>query len=538
MADYVGIQSGDDQYAPEHIGGLAAAAPVDEYIDYGLDVTLSADGTTISVAEGKCYVVLDTALAEWTDDSSTSHQETIHRVLYYGHYDARSGLALADTTAPTNYVFADLNYEINDDPRIIINTTGDSPGDDALEIARVDPVAGKVDPRNQFPSGTFGSLTVEDQLTDPADVVHTGELADAEDIPTDADINQAVNENATHGSDAPHDYYTGGDAVQDINNETTLNVDITGEAGSVAGGNVVGPVAEADHATEADNADTVGNISPSDFLRTDTRDQMFADADWNDHAIDNLSGLTFSSASGTAIDLRPGSDGTHYVVEHDDPDTGRSFGWHSNPGNGEPFRVMETTDGNRDLLVAETDGTLRAPEGDVYSEEGRLASQQWANGKFLPMSGGTMNGTLDMDGEALVGLAGMQAAGSEITVRDPLHTTDSVYVKPQPEYADQPHPDVDIAIGDHDTGIGWVNDGILGFYSNGVELFHLAPDPEAIRFGNKIGMGDDIRLIQNNLTEINQAYFTDVANGSENNYVYFENGDFVVNPQGGTTRRY
>lgn len=534
MADYVQLQAGDDQYSPEHIGSLAAAAPVDEYIDYGLEVTIDSGGDTISVSEGKCYTILDTALAEWTDDSGTSHSQQLNKVLYTGHYDARSGLALADTTAAPNYVFADLNFEINDDPRIIINTTGDSPGDDALEIARVDPVAGEVEPRNQFPSGTFGSLAVEDQLTDPADVVHTGELADAEDIPTDADINQAVNENATHGSDAPHDYYTGGDAVQDVNNETTLDVDIMGEAGSVAGENVVGPVAEADHAAEADNADTVGNISPSDFLRTDTRDQMFADADWNDHAIENLSGLTFSSASGVAIDLRPNSDGSHYVVEHSDPDTGAEYGWQSNPGGGYPLRIER--DGTW-LFELEDDGSLRAPEGDVYSDEGRLASQAWANGKFLPMSGGSMNGTLDMDGEALVGLAGLQAAGDEITARDPLHTTD-VYVNPQPEYADENHPDVDIAIGDHDTGIGWINDGILGFYSNGVELFHLAPDPEAIRFGNKIGAGDNIRLIENDLTEIAYAYFTDRSNGTENNYVYFDNGDFVVNPQGGTTRRY
>ncbi|EMA47982.1 hypothetical protein [Halococcus saccharolyticus] len=420
MVDYTVLQSGDDLYAPEHVAVLAAAAPIDEYVDFGLKVpetSIDASAGTFDLTEGKVYAILDTALAEWQADDGTSHSQTVHNALVASHYDARSGVALASTTE-TNHVYADLNYEINDDPLIEV-TTGGSSADDAVEISRIDPQAGTAEPRNQYPSGEFSNLTVQDQFEDPSGRVHTGELAGAADIRTDDEINTAVNQNASHGSDAPHDYLQPAEAVAAVNAETSLDVSVSGEAGSVAGSNVSGAVAEADHAAAADNADAVGGIPGPNLLRTDTRDRMDADANWNGYGIDNISKLTPNAAADKLLDLRSVPNGRKTVVVDNNEDNGQTYEWRSRADMGRPLAIARTDLAEtQTLLSVEVGGNVHADEGHVFSEEGRLASQTWTNQNMVNAKGDSMTGPLDMEGNPFTGVGGLQAAGDTIDIRD------------------------------------------------------------------------------------------------------------------------
>ena len=56
-------------------------------------------------------------------------------------------------------------------------------------------------------SADLASLVV-DSVTDGAGVTHTGELADAADVQSDADVISVINNAADHGSTAPHNYRT------------------------------------------------------------------------------------------------------------------------------------------------------------------------------------------------------------------------------------------------------------------------------------------------------------------------------------------
>lgn len=56
-------------------------------------------------------------------------------------------------------------------------------------------------------AAAISDLTI-DQITDGNNTTHTGELADAADVPSDSDIADAINADSDHGSTAPHNYRT------------------------------------------------------------------------------------------------------------------------------------------------------------------------------------------------------------------------------------------------------------------------------------------------------------------------------------------
>lgn len=58
------------------------------------------------------------------------------------------------------------------------------------------------------------------KLTDGSGTTHTGELADASDVRSDGDIEQAINDDADHGSSAQHDYFSGSHSDLTVVTET------------------------------------------------------------------------------------------------------------------------------------------------------------------------------------------------------------------------------------------------------------------------------------------------------------------------------
>jgi len=136
MSDYTLIQSGDPN-AAENVGALAGRPSSGDRLLEGLDVTAIDYSTpTVDIAGGKTAHLLETATAEWTDDSGGQHAETVHQVLVICHLDPQTGISL--TADAVNHVYVDPQWDTDDSPQIVVNTTGTSPSPTALKVHEID----------------------------------------------------------------------------------------------------------------------------------------------------------------------------------------------------------------------------------------------------------------------------------------------------------------------------------------------------------------------------------------------------------------
>ncbi|GGM64131.1 hypothetical protein J2752_000472 [Halarchaeum rubridurum] len=159
MADYTLIQSGDAN-AAENVGALAGTLPVPRLVS-GLALSgYDSAGPTVDIAAGKTAHVLDAATAEWTEDDGTQRSAGRDHVLVVAHLDARTDVALTD--GATNHLFVDANWSEDDQPELVVNTTGDPPAASALKVAEVDTAADSISGQWALVAGD-GTLTYPDE---------------------------------------------------------------------------------------------------------------------------------------------------------------------------------------------------------------------------------------------------------------------------------------------------------------------------------------------------------------------------------------
>lgn len=156
MADYTLIQSGDAD-AAENVGALAGDIDRTGIVS-GLALSnYDAATPSVDVASGKTVHVLDSALAEWTLDDGTQQSEQRDQVQLVCHLDAQTTTL---TDSDVNHLFVEPNWDTDDSPEIVTNTTGSAPSTDALKI-------GEVDTANDTVSGQWHLINPDGTLTFP-----------------------------------------------------------------------------------------------------------------------------------------------------------------------------------------------------------------------------------------------------------------------------------------------------------------------------------------------------------------------------------
>ncbi|WP_227357397.1 hypothetical protein [Haladaptatus salinisoli] len=134
------------------------------FVHRGFRMTADHTNNNITVDDGHALIVDDTGDGAYTAE-------------HPGVTDA----SIDSTTV--NYLFLTIDPTVNNDVTIEINTSDMPARTPALKIGEVD-AASSAEPveTNHGRSGKFESLIVEDSITDPAGVEHTGELADTADL--------------------------------------------------------------------------------------------------------------------------------------------------------------------------------------------------------------------------------------------------------------------------------------------------------------------------------------------------------------------
>ena len=409
---FVTPQSADPD-AGENLGFLHGFGNETDYVEHGLVVSVdwTVSPAAVSATQGKASVLVPEETATWSDNSGNEYSEQRRFVSYgvwYNEADDPNTPHELDSGSEINAVYLVANLNEDDMPYLDVRAVSAGPpsGDDHLAIAEIDPDDESVVGLNPGPDAFFESVeTLE--ITDGAGVSHTGELADAADVRTDEDIRDVIGNDDSHGDLPSHNYLDPGHTNPTYDSDGSGTVDEAETAQNISGYDVTGPVGSAEFAGMADNAQTVGGIDPANFLRTDERDQMNAGIDMNNEPLLNVSEITVASDSGTVLDLRPNSDGSHYVLKHDNPDTNEEYGWQSAPAVDAPMRVQKTavTGEKEFLLTLSSEGNLRLPTGTVFSTAGQLASQRWANDKFFQKSGGKIGGDVDLAGNDVFGVS-------------------------------------------------------------------------------------------------------------------------------------
>lgn len=159
MTDYTLIQSGDPD-AAENVGAaLGTIADIPILVE-GLGVSnYDAGAPAVDLNAGKTCHILDTALSEWTDDQGNQQSETVHEVRFVCHLDARTGIGLTD--ADVNHVFVDPQWDTDDSPQIVVNTTNNLPLSTAVKIAEIDTSADTF--TDQWNLSRWGTLSYPNQ---------------------------------------------------------------------------------------------------------------------------------------------------------------------------------------------------------------------------------------------------------------------------------------------------------------------------------------------------------------------------------------
>lgn len=191
MVEYGIIQSGDAK-AAENAGAIAGHPNLADYVQEGLrfqNPDWTADPPTIEVTAGTFVVLLETAVAEWSDDAGNNYQETRHLVAQKAHIDAHTSsgpnpvVDLTDGgafgTAGERHIHAVFDTTEDDMPYLSVEAPDATVRDDAVDIGTVDTAAETVNETARDPSAAFemleaetasigmvsGSLSVEDTLT-------------------------------------------------------------------------------------------------------------------------------------------------------------------------------------------------------------------------------------------------------------------------------------------------------------------------------------------------------------------------------------
>lgn len=434
---FVVAQSADPD-AGENIGFLHGYENQSDYVETGLDVSVdyTQSPPTVSATEGKASVLVPEATAEWSNNAGDEFSELRKLVAYSVWYNATQDTKTPHTLAATdetNTVYLVLNLAEDDMPYLDVRAISASPPTAAgtLEIAEIDPADQTVTLLNPGPDAFFESVEAS-EITDGASVSHTGELADLADVRTDEEIRDVIADDPDHGDLPSHDYLSPTHYNETYDADRSGVVDDAETAQHVSGGDVDGAVANAAHADQATDSTLAGGIDPAAFLRTDVEDKMGVPLNMNDYGLQNVHNITVSANSGAALDLTPNSDGSHVVVKHDDPADGTDgeWWWQSAPGWGEPMRVKLHQPGgeDRNLLSLNRGGNLSLPEGDVFSEEGRLASQRWTNDNFFQISGGRVKGDVDLTRHDLAGVDAISFADSSGVALDLTPNSDGNHI--------------------------------------------------------------------------------------------------------------
>jgi hypothetical protein len=159
MADYTLIQSGDPD-AAENVGVLVGSPQLGSRLIEGMVFTVDYGVPDFDLAAGKTAHVLDTATAEWTDDQGNQQSETRHEVLLICHLDARTGIALTD--GDVNHIFIEPNWNTDDSPSVVTNTTGSKPTPESVKIGEID-TSNNVKSEQWHLVGADGTLTFPDE---------------------------------------------------------------------------------------------------------------------------------------------------------------------------------------------------------------------------------------------------------------------------------------------------------------------------------------------------------------------------------------
>ena len=415
---FVTPQSADAD-ASENLGFLHGFGNETDYVEHGLVVSVdwSVTPAAVSASQGKASILVPEETATWSDNEGNEYSEQRRFVsfgVWYNEADDPNTPHELDSGSETNTVYLVANLGEDDMPYLDVRavSTGPPSGDDHLAIAEIDPENESVAGLNPGPDAFFESVeTLE--ITDGAGVSHTGELADAADVRTDTEIRDVIGSDPNHGDHPSHNYLDPGHTNPTYDSDGSGTVDEAETARSVDGGDVSGAVASADSAAMADNAETVGGIDPANFLRTDTKDKMFADIDMNEKAILNVDKIEspegeLAGKNGITLDLRENSDGSYQVWRHDDPEQpDREWYGQSDVRHGYPFVVGEigafgAPDGmfgggsQGHILEVRSVGDVAAPNGDLFTQDGMVATQSWVNNKAFDISGGRLTGDIDM----------------------------------------------------------------------------------------------------------------------------------------------
>lgn len=443
-------------------------------------------GGDVTATDGKAYMLVPTRTAQWSNNKGKEFTATRHRVGYNVWYepadDPRTPHTLADPTA-TNNVYLIANLKEDNMPYLDVRaaSAGEPSVDGYLHIASI-AADGTVTPINRAPDAEFDDITVDtitDQNGNPIfdGVVPAGQVEDAwldetgdtvrGDLHTDdAKISlDGLSQNSYLARNSPEL-----EVVLDEGNPNGGRYEFTIAAGehpeSTQADTSVFTISQSGvthedeplathqwvhdtfieaagegglsvaYADESGNSNHLGGVSPSAYLRTDITDDVHADMDWNDHAINNLDHIVAGTAGGPLLDLKPNSDGSYIIWEHIDPETGVQNNVRSSPATGKPFVVQQ----GGDILAAHENGDVRVPDGNVYSQDGQLASHRWANNRFLDEKGGELDSNLDFDGFSAVGVEKIEFASRSGTALDFRPNSDGSHILWQHDNGDaNPH---------------------------------------------------------------------------------------------------
>ena len=170
MPDQVFPQHGDEPDAA-NFAQLLGQANISDYVESGFAFTVDYGALTLDIGAGKAYIAAPTMD---TASGDIDPPETRVDVAYVVETEARNGIALTD--AAVNHIYLDANVGVDDSPKIVVKTDEVAPSDKSLKL-------GEVDTANDTSTETHRQPRVNvRELVDGADVSHSGELADVDDL--------------------------------------------------------------------------------------------------------------------------------------------------------------------------------------------------------------------------------------------------------------------------------------------------------------------------------------------------------------------
>lgn len=543
-------------------------------ITLGGDLTLTGDESTIQIGQGEgngphrvrfgeSFLFesdrSDNSLAI-TNNEATNGFEQLVRLSRDGNVGFPSGsVGVGSDVASATYGSGTTLrvYEENDDEIAEVSILGDTQGSGLLYVGQSVSHGGGIayngDNTPEMPTGT-----------DNISIYRRSEGDDHEVLWWEHQNNTAHFEG---GIELDDNKITG---VEDISftGDADQSLYYTGSAGDFS-------IRDSSNNSEKVMSVGQGRMTVNRALRAAGGLQLTNDLQLNDNSIYGVAApIVFSSPGGTAIDLATNSDGSHYIWNHTDG-SGNQVSAHSQPDDyflqlereGSARHIFRT-DGKAEHLDSGNDG-IRLGAGNDRPYIAPIVNGNRQYGQELSHEGGSwvaesnfrIEGNLNMaDGEVSNverlsfngdGNQQIQYHGSDgtfyiedtdnndnvfevgaghIVARRNVHHNRRTFINPR-RGGD---PDIDLAIGDNDSGIHWESDGRIGIYSNNNQVARFSPNPDAFIVRTKTRHENNVRMDNNRLTQTGYIYFTDQSTGATDPRVWVENGNLMYQSPNGS----